>query len=95
MDMQTRLHSIVILDMLPSSDHGPLSFVFSFNCIQTFIDTSTCPAKLVNFNWTKATDNDLTDYKYLTCIYCKDIQAVYVVKCNDVNCKSHDHLNQN
>ena len=29
-DMQTKLHSIAILDMLPSSDHVPLSFVFDF-----------------------------------------------------------------
>ena len=26
-DMQTKLHLIAILDMLPSSDHVPLSFV--------------------------------------------------------------------
>ena len=27
-------------------------------------------------------------------MYCKNIHAADVVKCNDVNCKSHDHLNQ-
>ena len=74
-DMQARLHSIAILDMLPSTDHIPLSFVF-------------------DFNWTKAIDNDLIDYKYLTRMYCKNIHAADVVKCNDVHCKSHDHLNQ-
>ena len=30
-DMQARLHSVDILDMLPSSDHVPLSIVFNFN----------------------------------------------------------------
>ena len=79
--------------MLPSSDHIPLSFVFDLICTPNFIETSTCPSKKVNFNWTKATDKDLIDYKYLTRIYCKNIYAADVVKCNDVNCKSHDHLN--
>ena len=65
-DMQARLHSIAILDMLPSSDHIPLSFVFDFMCTPTFIATYTCPSNKVNFNWTKATDKDLIDYKYLT-----------------------------
>ena len=27
-------------------------------------------------------------------MYCKNIHAADVVKCNDVNCKSYDHLNQ-
>ena len=79
--------------MLPSSDHIPLSFVFDLICTPNFIETSTCPSKKVNFNWTKATYKDLIDYKYLTRIYCKNIYAADVVKCNDVNCKSHDHLN--
>ena len=39
-------------------------------------------------------DKDLTDYKYLTRIYCKDIHVDDVVKCSDVNCNSHDHLKQ-
>ena len=79
-DMQARLHSIAILDMLPSSDHIPLSFVFDFMCTPTFIDTYTCPSNKVNFNWTKATDKDLLDYKYLTRMYCKNIHATDVVK---------------
>ena len=29
---------------------------------------------------------------YLTSVYCKDIHIDDVVKCSDVNCKSHDHL---
>ena len=62
-DMQARLRSIAILDMLPSSDHIPLSFVFDFMCTLTSIDTYTCPSNKVNFNWTKATDKDLLDYK--------------------------------
>ena len=53
-----------------------------------------CPSNKVNFNWTKATDKDLIDYKYLTPIYCKNIHAADVVKYNNVNCMSHDHLNQ-
>ena len=93
-DMQTKLHSIAILDMLPSSDHVPLSFVFDFNSSPTFNDTFTCPSNKTNFNWAIATDKDLTDYKYLTRIYCKDIHVDDVVKCSDVNCKSHDHLKQ-
>ena len=60
----------------------------------SFISTYTCPSNKVNFNWTKATDKDLIDYKYLTRMYCKNIHAADIVKCNDVNCKSHDHLNQ-
>ena len=80
--------------MLPSSDHIPLSFVFDFMCTSTFIDTYTCPSNKVNFNWTKATDKDLIHYKYLTRMYCKNIHAADVVKCNDVNCKYHDHLNE-
>ena len=93
-DMQTKLHSIAILDMLPSSDHVPLSFVFDFNSSPTFNDTFTCPSNKTNFNWAIATDKDLTDYKYLTRIYCKDIHVNDVVKCSNVNCKSHDHLKQ-
>ena len=68
--------------------------VFDFNSFPTFNDTFTCPSKKTNFNWAIATDNDLTDYKYLTRIYCKDIHVDDVVKCSDVNCKSHDHLKQ-
>ena len=68
-DMRTKLHSIAILDMLPSSDHVTLSFVFDFNSTPTFIDTFTCPGNKTNFNWAIATDKDLTDYKYLTRIY--------------------------
>ena len=50
-DMQTKLHSIAILDfMLPSSDHVPLSFVFDFNSSPTFNDTFTCPSNKTNFN---------------------------------------------
>ena len=49
-DMQARLRSIAILDMLPRSGHVLLSFVFSFNFIPTFNDTSTCPSnKLISF----------------------------------------------
>ena len=92
--MQTKLHAIAILDMLPSSDHVPLSFVFDFNFFPTFNDTFTCPSNNTNFNWAMATDKDLTDYKYLTRIYCKDLHVHDVVKCSDVNCKSHDHLQQ-
>ena len=65
-DMQTKLHSIAILDMLPSSGHVPLSFVFDFNSSPTFNDTFTCPSNKTSFNWAIATDKDLTDYKYLT-----------------------------
>ena len=90
-DMQTKLHLIAILDMLPSSDHVPLSFVFDFNFFPTFNDTFTCPSNKTNFNWAIATYKDLTDYKYLTRIYCKDIHVDDVVKCSDVNCNSHDH----
>ena len=74
------LHSIAILDMFPSSDHVPLSFVFDFNSFPTFNDTFTCPSNKTNFNWAIATDKDLTDYKYLTRIYCKDIHVDDVVK---------------
>ena len=63
-------------------------------CTPTFIDTSACPSNNVTFNWTKATDRDLIDYKYLTRMYCKNIYAADIVKCNDINCKSPDHLNQ-
>ena len=93
-DMQARLHSVDILDMLPSSDHVPLSVVFNFNSTLAFIDSSKCPSNKVNFNWTKATDKDLLDYSYLTSIYCKNIHVVDVVKCDDVNCKSHEHVEQ-
>ena len=58
-DMQARLHSVDILDMLPSSDYVPLSVVFNFNSTLAFIDSSTCPSNKVIFNWTKATDKDL------------------------------------
>ena len=80
--------------MLPSSDHVPLSFVFDFNSFLTHNDTFTCPSNKTNFNWATATDKDLADYKYLTRIYCKDMYVNDVVKCSDVNCKSHDHLKQ-
>ena len=63
--MQTKLHSIAILDMLHSSDHVPLSFVLDFNSSPTLNDTFTCPSNKTNFNWAIATDKDLTDYKYL------------------------------
>ena len=49
-DMQVKLLSIAILDMLPSSDHVTLSFVFDFNSTPTFIDTFTCPSNKTNFN---------------------------------------------
>ena len=51
-----------------------------------FIDTTTCLSNKVNFNWDKATDKDLLDYKYFTRRYCNDIHVVDVVKCDDVNC---------
>ena len=72
---KTKLHLIAILDMLPSSDHVPLSFVLDFNSTPTFIDTCTCPSNKTNFNW--------ADYKYLTRMYCKDIYVDDVVKCSD------------
>ena len=56
-DMQASIHLVDILDMLPSSDHVPLSVVFNFN--STLIDSSTCPSNKITFNWTKATDKDL------------------------------------
>ena len=91
--MQARLHSVDILDMLPSSDCVPLSVVFNFNSTLVFIDSSTCPSNKVNFNWTKATDKDLLDYSYLTSIYCKNIHDIDVVTViDDVNCKSHEHV---
>ena len=93
-DMQAKLQSVSILDMLPSSDHVPLAAVFDFITSPVFIDTSTCPSNKVNFNWAKATDKDLLDYKYLTSIYCNEIQVVDVVKCHDVSCKSHEHIKQ-
>ena len=52
-DMQAKLQSVSILDMLPSSDHVPLSAVFDFITSPVFIDTSTCPSNKVNFNWAK------------------------------------------
>ena len=69
-DMQAKLQSVSILDTLPSSGyvHVPLSAVFDFITNPVFIDTSTCPSNKVNFNWAKATDKDLIDYKYLTSI---------------------------
>ena len=90
--MQGRLHSVDILDMLPSFDHVPLSVVFNFNSTLAFIDLSTCPSNKVNFNWTKATDKNLLDYSYLTSIYCKNIHVVDVVKCDDDHCKSHEYV---
>ena len=93
-DMQAKLQSVSILDMLPSSDHVPLSAVFDFIISPVFIDTSTCPSNKVSFNWAKATDKDLLDYKYLTSIYCNEIKVVDVVKCHDVSCKSHEHIKQ-
>ena len=80
--------------MLPSSDHVPLSFVFDFNSTPTFIDTFTYPSNKTNFNWAKATDKDLADFKYLTRIFCNNIQVDDVVKCSDVNYKSPDYLKQ-
>ena len=56
-DMQAKLQPVSIIDMLPSSDHVPLSAVFDFITTPDFIDTSTCPSNKVNFNWEKATDN--------------------------------------
>ena len=92
--MQAKLQSVSIIDMLPSYDHVPLSAVFDFITTPVFIDSSTCPSYKVNYNWPKATDKDLLDYKYLTSIYCNDIHVVDVVKCHDVNCKSHEHIKQ-
>ena len=86
-DMQAKLQSVSIIDMLPSSDHIPLSAVFDYITTPDFIDTSTFPSNKVNFNWEKATDKDLLDYKYLTRMYCNEIHVVDVVKCHDVNCK--------
>ena len=65
-EMQIKLHSIAILDMLPSSDHVPLSFVFDFNSSPTFNENFTCPSNKTNFNRAISTNKDLTDYKYLT-----------------------------
>ena len=48
------------------------------------------PATKLILTWAIATDKDLIDYKYLTRIYCKNIHVDDVVKCSDVNCKSHD-----
>ena len=92
--MQAKLQSLSILDMLPSSDHVPLSAVFDFITTPVFIDTSTCPSNKVHFNLAKATDKDLLDYKYLTSIYCNEIQVVDVIKCDDVNCKLLEHIKQ-
>ena len=47
-NMQARLHSVDILDMLLSSDHVPLSVVFNLNSTLAFIDSSTCPSNKVN-----------------------------------------------
>ena len=91
--MQVKLQSVSFIDMLPSSDHVPLSNVFNFFTTPACIDTSTCPSNKDNFNWDKAADKDLLDYKYLTRMYCNDI-VVDVVKCHDVNCKSHEHIEQ-
>ena len=49
-DLQAKLLSIAILDILHSSDHVSLSFVFYFNSTPTFIDTFTCPSNKTNFN---------------------------------------------
>ena len=62
-DMQIKLHSFANLDMLPSSDHVPLSFVFDFNSSPTFNENFTCPSNKTNFNWAIATDKDLTQNK--------------------------------
>ena len=93
-DMQAKFQSVSIIDMLRSSDHVPISAVFDFITTPAFIDTSTCPSNKVNFNWEKATDKDLLDYKYLTRMYYNDIHVVDVVKCHDVNCKSHELIEQ-
>ena len=53
-----------------------------------------CPSNKVNFHWAKATEKDLLDYKYLTRMYCNDSHVVDVVKCYDVNCKAHEHIEQ-
>ena len=60
--MQVKLQSVSILDILPSSDHIPLSAVFDFITTTVFIDTSICPSNKVNFYWAKVTDKDLLDY---------------------------------
>ena len=78
----------------PPKSWGRPCVVFNFNSTLAFIDSSTCPSNKVNCNWTKATDKDILDYSYLTSIYCKNIHVVDVVKCVDVNCKSHEHVEQ-
>ena len=91
-DMQAKLQSVSILDILPSSDNIPLSTVFDF--ITSLFLLTPCPSNKVNFHWAKATEKDLLDYKYLTRMYCNDIHVVDVVKCYDVNCKAHEHIEQ-
>ena len=62
-DMQAKLQSVSILDMLPNSEHVPLSSVFDFSTTPAFIDKCTCPSNKINFTWAKATDKYLLDYK--------------------------------
>ena len=46
-NMQAKLQSVSILDLLSFSDHVPVSAVFDFITTSVFVDTSTCPNKVI------------------------------------------------
>ena len=80
---------IKIQDKLPSSDHLPLSA-----CIDIpLVPPSSCSRESlkITFNWAKASDVDLCSYALHTFQYFKSIPINCAIKCDDVNCSSHEH----
>ena len=84
-----------ILDKSPSSDHLPVRAKFKLDC--TMIDSdgtknsSNVAMSVTNFQWAKATDVHIGEYKSNTHMILKTFGVPGAIFCKDANCKDDHH----
>ena len=87
-----------ILEKSPCSDHLPIYAKLMFGIVLIDIASSSVPARdvtfpTINYQWAKATDVDVENYRHGTQSRLCHITIPEVVYCNDVRCidKQHRH----
>ena len=85
-----------ILDKSPCSDHLPIYAKLKLDIELSVIASSRVPASdvtfpTINYQWAKATDVDVENYRHGTQSRLSHITIPEVVYCNDVRCNDEQH----
>ena len=95
--IHSKVTSMNVLDIIPSSDHLPLQAEIDvdLNCAFNVIDVNTCSRDIVSYKWSQCTPNDLYQYYCSTYSLSSDTYVTPGVKCNNPDCNLARHKSDN